>query len=177
MSETTPETSPTDVDETTSTTGTDDGVHAETRDDAGEGEPKKRRRRRRGGRGRKRGKRTGEAGGEPAAESADAPEAGEAAAVDADAEPREDVEPRDPEPRRDDPPHEDPGGADPAGARGQARARAGEDGHGQDRVVRAPVLHRMEKGVAMQALILAPTRELAVQIRDDIDQLQAVHRA
>jgi ATP-dependent RNA helicase DeaD len=34
-----------------------------------------------------------------------------------------------------------------------------------------PVLHRMEKGVGMQTLILAPTRELAVQIRDDIDQL------
>ena len=34
-----------------------------------------------------------------------------------------------------------------------------------------PVLHRVEKGVAMQVLILAPTRELAVQIRDDIDQL------
>jgi ATP-dependent RNA helicase DeaD len=34
-----------------------------------------------------------------------------------------------------------------------------------------PVLHRVEKGIAMQVLILAPTRELAVQIRDDIDQL------
>ena len=34
-----------------------------------------------------------------------------------------------------------------------------------------PVLHRMEKGVGMQTIILAPTRELAVQIRDDIDNL------
>lgn len=34
-----------------------------------------------------------------------------------------------------------------------------------------PVLHQAEKGVAVQALILAPTRELAVQIRDDLDAL------
>lgn len=34
-----------------------------------------------------------------------------------------------------------------------------------------PMMHRAERGVPMQALILAPTRELAVQIRDDINEL------
>lgn len=34
-----------------------------------------------------------------------------------------------------------------------------------------PVLHRAERGKPLQALILAPTRELAIQIRDDLDEL------
>jgi ATP-dependent RNA helicase DeaD len=259
MSETTPETSPTDVDETTSTTGTDDGVHAETRDDAGEGEPKKRRRRRRGGRGRKRGKRTGEAGGEPAAESADAPEAGEAAAVDADAEPREDVEPRDPEPRRDDRREDGEASDGDRSRKGRRRRRGGKgprrgDDDGEDDRARddgdrgptprkrptpevlqnweeifeeqtfadlgirnsvvkgaeavgfrhptkiqaeliplvlegkdvlgqsrtgtgktaafgLPLFNLLERDKAFQALILAPTRELAIQIRDELAEL------
>ena len=44
-------------------------------------------------------------------------------------------------------------------------------GSGKTAAFGLPVLHRAEKGVAMQTIILAPTRELAVQIRDDIDNL------
>ncbi len=61
MAETTPETSPTDVDEQTDQTVTDtDPGEPRDGDAPTDGEPKKKRRRRRGGRGRKRGKRTGE---------------------------------------------------------------------------------------------------------------------
>lgn len=34
-----------------------------------------------------------------------------------------------------------------------------------------PLLHMVEPGVAFQALILAPTRELAIQIRQDLDEV------
>jgi len=44
-------------------------------------------------------------------------------------------------------------------------------GSGKTAAFGLPMLHRLEKGVGMQAIVLAPTRELAVQIRDDIDNL------
>lgn len=44
-------------------------------------------------------------------------------------------------------------------------------GSGKTAAFGLPILHQAERGVAMQALVLAPTRELAVQIADDISEL------
>ncbi|MEM0983446.1 MAG: DEAD/DEAH box helicase [Planctomycetota bacterium] len=44
-------------------------------------------------------------------------------------------------------------------------------GSGKTAAFGLPVLHQAEKGVPFQALILAPTRELAIQIRDDLEEL------
>lgn len=44
-------------------------------------------------------------------------------------------------------------------------------GTGKTAAFGLPLLHRAEPGVPMQAIVLAPTRELAIQITDEINQL------
>ena len=44
-------------------------------------------------------------------------------------------------------------------------------GSGKTAAFGLPILHQAEKGTPLQALILAPTRELALQIRDDLEHL------
>ena len=62
----------------------------------------------------------------------------------------------------------DPGRDHPAAAAGPRRARPGADRHRQDRRLRAadPGAHRPRRSTKPQALVLAPTRELAIQVAE-----------
>ena len=66
--------------------------------------------------------------------------------------------------------------ADPAGARRPGRARLRDDRERQDRAFLLPILQRLidkPRGTT-RALVLTPTRELAAQILEDLNDL-AVH--
>ncbi|MGP1310437.1 MAG: DEAD/DEAH box helicase [Phycisphaerales bacterium] len=59
----------------------------------------------------------------------------------------------------------------PVAVTGQDVLGQAKTGSGKTAAFALPVLHRAEKGEPFQAIILAPTRELAIQIADEIEEL------